>query len=171
MISLRPLLTTSSQVTEMAHLLTIRTFQKGECIMQQGEEATWVGVLLSGRLSVTISGEHIANVNAGQTLGEIEMFSQVLAEPTAVNRWRLAFKPAQQCRLLLISSASVNHIHSRTRRMYQATIRVMHATPKRVCGRIRPCAHRHNFTALREALLERRASLWLRLLAHTEDLV
>ena len=78
------------EVPKLAEMLSVVSFDEGETILQRGEEGTWVGLVLSGELSVIIEGKAVATVNPGDFLGEMILWyggvrqSTVLASSSGV---------------------------------------------------------------------------------------
>ena len=63
---------TNKDIKELVLLLDIHEVSPGDDIIQQGEEATWFGMLLSGELDVVVNGVGtVATMKSGALLGEL----------------------------------------------------------------------------------------------------
>lgn len=61
-------------VPALAQLLSIVEYEEGETILQRGEEGTWVGLVLTGELSIIIDDKPVGAVRPGDFVGEMIMF-------------------------------------------------------------------------------------------------
>ena len=62
---------TDHNLLDLVGLLDIHPTEKGDMIIQQGEEATWFGVLLEGELEVLVNDNHVAIMGPGALMGEL----------------------------------------------------------------------------------------------------
>ena len=58
-------------IFDLVGLLDIHEVQPGDKIIQQGEEATWFGVLLEGQLDVLVNENKVAMIGPGAVMGEL----------------------------------------------------------------------------------------------------
>ena len=59
------------QLRLLSENMSVVPFSEGETVMQQGEPATWVGILLEGCLSATdANGRVLGHVATGDVCGE-----------------------------------------------------------------------------------------------------
>ena len=68
----------SFSVEDMSNLsqhLHFFDFDEGELVMQNGEVATWVGIVLSGELAATAGGQVVGRMTAGKVVGELAFFA------------------------------------------------------------------------------------------------
>ena len=61
-------------VPALASFFSVVEFQKGETILQRGEDGTWVGLVLTGELSVVIDDTPMGAVQPGDFVGEMILF-------------------------------------------------------------------------------------------------
>lgn len=66
---------TSEDLAFMAQNLSVSEFDVDDVIMQQGEMATWVGIVLSGSLVAYVNGEQVGQMRTGCVVGEIAFFA------------------------------------------------------------------------------------------------
>ena len=62
---------TGHNLLDLVGLLDIHHTEKGDTVIQQGEEATWFGVLLEGELEVLVNGNSVAIMGPGAVMGEL----------------------------------------------------------------------------------------------------
>ena len=55
----------------LAEALTVDRFEGGETILQEGEEGTWMGILLTGELEVVVNGGVVHRMFPGEIVGEM----------------------------------------------------------------------------------------------------
>ena len=55
----------------LAEALTVNRFDGGETILQEGEEGTWMGILLTGELEVVVNGGVVHRMFPGEIVGEM----------------------------------------------------------------------------------------------------
>ena len=55
----------------LAESLTVDRFEGGETILQEGEEGTWMGILLTGELEVVVNGGVVHQMLPGEIVGEM----------------------------------------------------------------------------------------------------
>ena len=55
----------------LAESLTVDRFEGGETILQEGEEGTWMGILLTGELEVVVNGGVVHRMFPGEIVGEM----------------------------------------------------------------------------------------------------
>ena len=55
----------------LAEALTVDRFEGGETILQEGEEGTWMGILLTGELEVVVNGAVVHRMFPGEIVGEM----------------------------------------------------------------------------------------------------
>lgn len=55
----------------LAEALTVDRFDNGETILQEGEEGTWMGILLTGELEVVVNGGVVHRMFPGEIVGEM----------------------------------------------------------------------------------------------------
>jgi acetate kinase len=54
----------------------VRSFEAEEAILHRGDEATHFGVVLTGQISADVGqGQHLGELNAGDTFGELSLMS------------------------------------------------------------------------------------------------
>ena len=63
-----------ADIAALAQHLSILSFDAGELIMQRGQLATWVGILLSGELSAIIGNSVVGTTRPGALVGEVSFF-------------------------------------------------------------------------------------------------
>ena len=89
-LSEQPLLAglTAEELTDLASLATIRTYQTGEKIVAAGDPATSLFFLRSGAVHVTLpDGVRLATLTAGMAFGEMALLEPT-APPTCSPTWR-----------------------------------------------------------------------------------
>lgn len=59
----------------LAQHLSILEFEEGEIIMQKGQQATWMGILLSGELEASIGDTVVGHTPPGAIVGEVAFFA------------------------------------------------------------------------------------------------
>ena len=64
----------SEDLARLSEHLSILEFQEGETVMQKGELATWVGIVLSGKLGAVIDGRTVGHRGVGSVVGEVAFF-------------------------------------------------------------------------------------------------
>ena len=65
---------TEVELRELSENISTLSFGPGETIMQKGENATWVGILVDGDLDAVINGKVVGSLRAGDVCGEIALF-------------------------------------------------------------------------------------------------
>ena len=68
----------------LAECLSITRIDKGETIMQQGEQGTWVGILLRGNLDIIVHGRCVFTVEPGNFVGEMILWTGGVRQGTVV---------------------------------------------------------------------------------------
>ena len=58
----------SEDLARLSEHLSILEFQEGETVMQKGELATWVGIVLSGKLGAVIDGRTVGHMGVGSVV-------------------------------------------------------------------------------------------------------
>ena len=91
------------EVPKLAEMLSVVSFDEGETILQRGEEGTWVGLVLSGELSVIIEGKAVATVNPGDFLGEMILWYGGVRQSTVM---------ASSSGVIATAGKGINHIIS-----------------------------------------------------------
>src|SRR5262245_14741311 len=99
----------------------VRSFEAGETIMHQGDEATHFGVVLSGTIHVSVPGDggtrqSLGRLNAGDTFNELALMTGdvVLADFIAESRCEVLLIPVALFQSVLVAEpAAVQHM-SRT---------------------------------------------------------
>ena len=67
---------TLEDLTNLSHHLHFFDYEEGEVVMQQGEDATWVGIVLRGELEAAgADGRVVGSMGAGKVVGEIAFFT------------------------------------------------------------------------------------------------
>jgi CRP-like cAMP-binding protein len=81
---------------------TIEEWEPGTVLVREGELATEMFVILSGRARTTIGGEHVRDLLAGDTFGEIASIHRVARRATVA-----AAEPLRTCRLDISTLADI----------------------------------------------------------------
>ncbi|KAK3238000.1 hypothetical protein CYMTET_51957 [Cymbomonas tetramitiformis] len=86
----------AEEIVVLAEELHVISLPKGGCILCKGEEATFVGIVVSGLAEVIIDGVHVCDSQVGEIIGEMALFAgqrvaSVLAKSahTAIGVWPL----------------------------------------------------------------------------------
>ena len=66
---------THEDIGFMARHFSIFSFDQGEVIIQRGETATWMGVVLAGSLIARVQGKQVGQMGIGTIVGEIAFFA------------------------------------------------------------------------------------------------
>lgn len=66
---------TPEDIGFMVRHLSIVTFDVNEVVMQRGELATWVGIVLSGSLVAHVDGKQVGQMRVGTIVGEVAFFA------------------------------------------------------------------------------------------------
>ncbi len=62
-------------LTRLAAHLSILSFSVGQRVLQKGQDASWVGIVLSGTLSALVEQQVVGTMAAGAFVGEIAFFT------------------------------------------------------------------------------------------------
>ena len=65
---------TEAELRLLAENIATLTFGPAETIMQKGEAATWVGILVDGELDAMVGEKVLGSLKAGDVCGEIALF-------------------------------------------------------------------------------------------------
>jgi len=134
-----------SQLKELKKIAVDRSFNKGEVIFFEGDDANGFYVVVSGLVKVfKISSEgkeHILHIiGPGEPLGEVAVFSgrQFPANAEALARSHLLFFPRTSFVDLIASSPSLalNMLAVLSRRLREFTVQIEHLSLKGVSGRL-----------------------------------
>ena len=63
----------SNTIEKLYEICDIIPFRENDTIVQQGEEASWVGFLIEGDLSIIVSGREVARQAEGEIIGELSV--------------------------------------------------------------------------------------------------
>ena len=64
---------TPDDISFMAQHLSVSEFDVDDVIMQQGEVATWVGIVLSGSLVAYVNGQQVGQMRTGTVVAEVQL--------------------------------------------------------------------------------------------------
>ena len=149
----------SDDIPVLVKHLSINRFETGETILQEGEEGTWMGVLLAGRVDVMVNGTAVHTVMPGDIVGEMIIWFGGVRQATLVSA-----TPG------VIASILMSELHQLTLDEPKAGLQFMRVmgVPRRSCRRTRPytrthartrtCTHTHSAVAARRALRRRPVS-------------
>ena len=65
---------TDENLVDLVEILDIVPIRQGDHIIKQGEEGTWVGMLLLGTLDVVVNGTKVASMHENTLIGELGYF-------------------------------------------------------------------------------------------------
>ena len=75
---------TVAHFVELREMWEFKHYSRGDMILHEGEEVEFLSLIYSGECSVTAGGIHIANVGAGQYIGEMAFFTR---DPASASLW------------------------------------------------------------------------------------
>lgn len=65
----------AGDVASLANAISVVSFDTDEQVLVKGEEATFVGIVLSGMLAATVNGAVVGTMGAGKIVGEMAFFA------------------------------------------------------------------------------------------------
>lgn len=96
----------AGDVASLAQAISVVSFGKDERVLAKGEDATFVGIVLSGVLAATVDGAVVGTMGAGKIVGELAFFAGGvrMADVRGAQPGFLAFVMTQNlCKLFLDS--------------------------------------------------------------------
>ena len=143
---------TDHNVLDLVGLLDIHPTEKGDRIIQQGEEATWFGVLLEGELEVLVNDNRVAIMGPGALMGELGFLENGhgrTASCVAHTEGMVAAIPYR--RIMTLHESSPDLYVKFMLLVAEAGVTKLQATGKRLGGRIGPAIARSDQTKVSES--------------------
>ena len=93
----------------VANHLQLQTFAAGDTLLAAGDRGDTMLIILSGTVEVTQNGEHVREMTAGDTVGELAVFSPAprSADVVATTEVEVAELSAGGLRIVLSNSVAV----------------------------------------------------------------
>ena len=126
----------------LAEALTVDRSDNGETILQEGEEGTWLGILLTGELGVVVNGGVVHRMFPGEIVGEMILWFGGVRQATVRAKQpgtvatilvselqELSLQRPQAC--VLPVSLPLHHVHCPS---HGHTTFVHHAMPRLPCS-------------------------------------
>ena len=67
---------TSEDIGELASHISVLEFEEGQQIIQEGEQASWIGIVCAGTLEAVVNGTVVGSMQPGHIVGEVSYFSE-----------------------------------------------------------------------------------------------
>ena len=107
-----------SRMTELLLGSKVMSYEPNEAIIKFGEDASFLGVLLEGRLSISVLTEggvrkKIGHIDAGDTFGEMALMSgdKTMADSIAETRCQVLRIPVELCRsVIMMEPKALQHM-------------------------------------------------------------